>query len=102
MSAASLLPPVALARAVEETRLRLEDGTDETSAWVERIETGALDLDQCAICERKDGPFEEHHIAGRLNLDLTVFACLRCHSRLSVPRTPVDLYNHVGWTCPGG
>ena len=42
-----------------------------------------MDSNQCAICERKDGPFEEHHIAGKLNLDLTVTACLPCHGRLS-------------------
>lgn len=73
----------AFARAVEETRSRLEDGVDEASAWVERVRTGAFDSDQCAICERKDGPFEEHHVAGRFNSDLTLTACLRCHARLS-------------------
>ena len=74
--------PTALARAVKETRSRLEDGIDEVSAWVERVQTHALDLDQCAICERRDGPFEGHHVAGRHNSDLTVTACLRCHARL--------------------
>lgn len=73
----------AFARAVEETRSRLEDGVDEASAWVERVRAAALDSDQCAICERADGSFEEHHVAGRLNSDLTVAACLRCHARLS-------------------
>ena len=71
------------ARAVEETRSRLEDGIDEASAWVERVQAGVLDPDQCAICERADGPFEQHHVAGRLNSSLIVTACLRCHARLS-------------------
>ena len=83
MSAAALLPTIALGRAIEETRSRLEDGIDEASAWVERVQAHALDLDQCAICERRDGPFEEHHVAGRLNSDLTVQACGCCHRRLS-------------------
>lgn len=82
MSSAAPLP-VALCRAIEETRSRLEDATDEASAWVERVEAGALNAGQCAICERGDGPFEEHHVAGRHNSDLTVSACLRCHGRLS-------------------
>lgn len=82
MSVAAPLP-VAVSRAVEETRSRLEGSIDEASAWVERVHAGALDLDQCAICERKDGPFEEHHVAGKLNSDLTITVCLRCHGRLS-------------------
>jgi hypothetical protein len=81
MSAASLT--TAFARAVDETRSRLEEGADEASAWVERVQAGALDSDQCAICERADGPFEQHHVAGRLNSGLIVTACLRCHARLS-------------------
>jgi hypothetical protein len=83
MSATALPHPISLARAIDETRSRLEDGVDEASAWVERVQAGALDPDQCAICERKDGPFEQHHIAGRLNSSLIVTACLRCHARLS-------------------
>ena len=82
MSAASTLT-VILGRATEEARARLEDRIDEASAWVERVRAGVLDPDQCAICEREDGPFEKHHIAGKLNSDLTVTACLRCHHRLS-------------------
>ena len=74
---------IALARAVEETRSRFEDGVDEASAWVERVQTGALDSEQCAVCEREDGPFEEHHVAGRRNSELSVTVCLRCHARLS-------------------
>ncbi len=78
-------PPlsVALGRAVEEVRSRLDEGVAEAIAWIERVQAGVLGTDQCAICERKDGPFEEHHLAGRLNSDLTVSACLRCHGRLS-------------------
>jgi cytochrome c553 len=83
MSTTALSLTVSIARAVEEARERLEDGLDEATAWVEQVWTGALESDQCAICERKDGPFEEHHIAGKLNSDLTLTACLRCHSRLS-------------------
>ena len=72
-----------LARAVEETRARFEVGLDETAAWVEKVRAGALEPNRCAICEREDGPFEEHHVAGRLNSGLTICACLRCHGRLS-------------------
>ncbi len=83
MSAAipSLTAPIA--RAVDEVRQRLEDGLDEANAWVERVRAGALDSDTCAICERADGPFEKHHVAGKLNSALLVTACLRCHGRLS-------------------
>ena len=83
MSTAVSPLPIALAHAVEETRSRLEDGIYEASAWVERVQAGAFDSDQCAICERKDGPFEEHHVAGRLNSELSISACLRCHTHLS-------------------
>jgi hypothetical protein len=83
MSATALPHPISLARAIDETRSRLEDGVDEASSWVERVRAAALDPDPCAICERADGPFEQHHVAGRLNCDLTVLACLRCHARLS-------------------
>ena len=83
MSTASFPSPTALARAIDETRSRLEDGIDEASAWVERAQTGVLEPGQCAICERKDGPFEGHHVAGRQNSGLTVAACVRCHDRLS-------------------
>jgi hypothetical protein len=31
-----------------------------------------------------------------------LWGCPECGQMLSVSRTPVDLYNHVGWTCPGG
>ena len=83
MTTVSFPSPTALARAIDETRSRLEEGIDEVSAWVERVQTGALDPGQCAICERTDGPFEGHHVAGKLNLDLTIPACLLCHARLS-------------------
>ena len=83
MSAGFLLPPVALSHAINEARSRLEDGIDEASAWVERVQTGSLDSEQCAVCEREDGPFEEHHVAGRRNSDLSVPVCIRCHARLS-------------------
>lgn len=83
MSAAALPLTVALSRAIDETRSRLEDGIDEASAWIERVKAETLNLDQCATCERRDGPFEEHHVAGKLNYDLTIAACLRCHGRLS-------------------
>jgi cytochrome c553 len=81
----TVAPPlfIALGRAVDEARARLEEGLDEATAWIERVRGGVLAPMQCAICERKDGPFEEHHVAGRLNSDLTLTACLRCHSRLS-------------------
>ena len=74
---------VALGRAVEEARSRLDEGIAAASAWVVRVRAGVLDLDQCAICERRDGPFEEHHVAGRRHGELTVRACLTCHGRLS-------------------
>ena len=83
MNAAALPLTIALARAIDETRSRLDDGIDEASAWVERVQAGALNSDQCVICERKDGPFEVHHVAGKLNSDLTVIVCIRCHARLS-------------------
>jgi hypothetical protein len=81
----TVAPPlfVALGRAVEEARSRLDEGVAEVSAWVERVRAGVLDPAQCAICERKDGPFEEHHAAGRRHGDLTVQACEPCHRRLS-------------------
>jgi hypothetical protein len=57
---------------------------DQAAAWVELVRGGNLDAGQCAICERKDGPFEEHHVAGKLNSDLLVQVCKdRCHPRLS-------------------
>jgi hypothetical protein len=74
---------VPIARAVEEVRQRFEDRLGEATAWVERARAGVLVPKQCAICERGDGPFEQHHVAGRLNSDRTVTACLRCHGRLS-------------------
>ncbi len=77
----SLTAPIA--RAVDETRSRLENGIDEASAWVERVRAGAVDLVRCAICEQGGGPFEEHHVAGQNNSNLTVTACLLCHRRLS-------------------
>lgn len=83
MSAAAHSLTVPLARAVDESRERLSDGLDEATAWVERVRAGALETDKCAICERGDGPFEAHHIAGWHNSDLTISACLRCHGRLS-------------------
>jgi len=83
MSSASPSLTVPIARAAEEVRERLESGLDEVTAWVERVRAGALDSNACAICERKDGPFEEHHVAGRRHGDLTVAACRSCHRRLS-------------------
>lgn len=96
MSAYGPLDTAALSRALEEARARHGTGADETSAWLELVRYQALDSRECAICEAKDGPFEEHHVAGRLNSDLTVSACLRCHRRLSErqngwdPRWQVD------------
>ena len=75
--------PTALARAVEETRSRLEDGTDKASAWVERVQTDSMDSDRCAICQRRDDQLQEHHVAGKNNSGLTIPACLLCHARLS-------------------
>jgi hypothetical protein len=83
MSSAAHSLTVPIARAVEDTRERLEDCLNEATAWVERVKAGDLGSDLCAICERRDGPFEEHHIAGKLNSDLTVTVCLHCHGRLS-------------------
>lgn len=83
MSSANLLPTAPIARAIEEVRQRLEDGLDEASAWVEQVRAGVLDGTRCAVCERTDGPFEKHHVAGRFNSDPTVILCLRCHGRLS-------------------
>jgi len=57
---------------------------DQASAWLELVRGGTLAAGQCAICERKDGPFEEHHVAGKWNSDLLVKVCEdRCHPRLS-------------------
>lgn len=74
---------VPIARAVDEARERLEDGIDEAGAWVERARAAEFPSDACAICERREGPLEEHHVAGRLNSNLHVPACLLCHGRLS-------------------
>lgn len=66
--------------------LALSEATEEcgeAAAWLERARTGSVDAGQCAPCERTDGPFEAHHIAGRLNSEITVPACQRCHQRLS-------------------
>lgn len=81
MSADSLTAP--LARAADLALAEAGDECDQASAWVELVRSGSLDASRCAICERTDGPFERHHVAGRLNSDRTVLACRPCHARLS-------------------
>jgi hypothetical protein len=43
--------------------------------------------DEIVVSKRKLGELERH---------------LEKMEKEVVSRTPVDLYNHVGWTCPGG
>jgi hypothetical protein len=74
---------VAISRAVEQARDRLDEGLNQAGAWIERVRTGGMNGRLCAVCRRAYGPFERHHIAGRRNSDLTVSVCLRCHRRLS-------------------
>jgi hypothetical protein len=81
VSGSTLTAPIS--RAVDRAHEEAEKEGDEASGWVELVRSGSLDPAQCAICERRDGPFEEHHVAGRRHGDLTVRACLRCHGRLS-------------------
>ena len=83
MSSVNRFLTVPIAHAFDEARERLEDGLGEAAAWVEQVRVGVLEPDQCAICERTDGPFEEHHVAEKLNSDLLATVCLRCHGRLS-------------------
>jgi hypothetical protein len=73
-----------LSRASQAALEEAEEEADHASAWVELVRGGVLVPGRCEICERKDGPFEEHHVAGKLNSDLTIHACQdRCHPRLS-------------------
>ncbi len=77
----SLLP--LLGRATEKTRALVQDALNEATAWVACIEAGKTDPAKCVVCERRDGPFEEHHVAGKLNSDLVVSVCVRCHGKLT-------------------
>lgn len=81
MSGADLL--LSISRAVDASYDAAENEVHEASAWMERVQTGTLDNDRCAVCERKDGPFEKHHVTGRRHGDLTVLVCVRCHRRLT-------------------
>jgi hypothetical protein len=82
LTEATLTAPIS--RASLATVEEAGEEADHASAWVELVRGGVLEAGQCAICERRDGPFEEHHVAGRLNSDLTIQACKeRCHPRLS-------------------
>ncbi len=100
MSSANPFLVVPIARAIDEARDRLEHGLGEAAAWVERVQAGAVESDRCAICERADGPFEKHHVAGRLNSALTICACLRCHSRLSERQNGWDPHWQVEGNAP--
>jgi hypothetical protein len=81
-SNARLLLPL-LGRATEKTRDLLQDALSEATAWVSLVEAGASDSNRCVVCERRDGPFEKHHVAGKLNSDVVVSACVRCHGKLT-------------------
>jgi hypothetical protein len=72
-----------ISRAADLAHEEAEKEGDEASGWVELVRSGSLDPGHCAICERRDGPFEEHHIAGRRHGELAISACLPCHARLS-------------------
>ena len=72
-----------LGRATEKTRDLVQDALNEATAWVACIEASVSDAAKCIVCRRTDGPFEEHHIAGKLNSDLVVCACVRCHGKLT-------------------
>lgn len=81
MNDSTLTAPIS--RAVDLAHEEAEKEGDDASGWVELVLSGSLGPGQCAICERRDGPFEEHHVAGRRHGDLTIWACLGCHARLS-------------------
>jgi len=82
LTEATLTAPIS--RASQASLEEAGEEADQASAWVELVRSGTIGSAQCAVCERRDGPFEEHHIAGKLNSELTVQACQdRCHPRLS-------------------
>lgn len=81
MNDSTLTAPIS--RAVDLAHEEAEKEGDDASGWVELVLSGSLGRGQCAICEHRDGPFEEHHVAGRKHGELTVRACLLCHTRLS-------------------
>jgi hypothetical protein len=72
-----------VSRAALSAHEEADEEGDQASAWMELLRTASLESECCAICERRDGPFEEHHVAGRRHGDLTIPACLPCHRRLS-------------------
>lgn len=79
--ARTLLP--LLGRATEKTRNLVQEGVNEATAWVSLVEAGASEPKRCVVCERRDGHFEEHHLAGKHNSALVVSVCIRCHGRLT-------------------
>jgi len=71
-----------LARAVETTRDRTAKDLAVASAWVQWVRSGAPNPNGCVVCGT-EGKCELHHVGGKFNSDLTVPACLICHSKLS-------------------
>jgi hypothetical protein len=80
---------VAIGRAVEEARRRLEEELGEAIAWVEWIRAGAPGAKGCVLCGSR-GKKEMNHIAGRKHGDLVVQLCIGCHRKFTAGQNTWD------------
>ncbi|MGA7923296.1 MAG: hypothetical protein WCA77_04900 [Thermoplasmata archaeon] len=86
MTATSSVDPTSigplLGRATDAARDDFQDRLNEATAWVEWIRAGAPGAKDCVVCSSEEKT-ELHHVAGKLNSDLVVPVCGRCHKKLS-------------------
>jgi hypothetical protein len=73
---------VALGRAGEEARRRLDRGVGEATAWAMWVLAGAPGARGCVVCGSR-GKKELNHVAGRRHGDLVIPLCIGCHRRFT-------------------
>ena len=82
MSEAVPDPTVSISRAAGVMHAATTRQIGTASAWVSWLKAGAPGAEGCVVCGSRTHT-QAHHVAGKLNSDLTVPVDERCHARLS-------------------